>query len=641
MKRFFPLLILCAAAWSGFPQAIDEQYVRIYNSIQRADQLKDAGQARAALDLFKEAEAGLNRLKDAHPTWNEKVVNFRLRYVAQRIAELEKIAPAVAKPASETAATAMPARPEGKAPLPPEVEGFISSLQDEVRRLQAGNADLQGKLKEALSAMPAARDPRELARAEEQIKLLQKENEVLKASLAQEQTKAAKMADPAAMEQLQKALADSNARLSEQASAIATLRQERDALQARLQSMPAPDPDAAALRAENESLKQQVARLTTPPATGGTGDLAQQLAAARLELAIKTTRNETLLAEKTALENRLRELGASPAVLPASPAPPAATGEATARLSAVERELSDTKAALQSAQTALETLRQEKQGLLNKVAATALELAIAQQRLAGGGAAATKPLSGEPVSAEQLNNLRARLEALEARAMPYSAEELALFQQPAQVKTVADPATAQDSLKALPAGANRLLADAERAFAARKLEDAERLYKQVLGMDPNNAYTLANLAAIQIEQGRTSDATSNLQRALARLPDDAYSLTLLGMAKYREGNYEEALNHLSRAAQLDPKNPETQNYLGITLSQKGQRAAAEAALRKAIQISPGYASAHHNLAVIYATQQPPAPELARWHYNKALDNGHPKNSKLEQWIAEGRSASAK
>src|SRR6185436_1661239 len=94
--------------------------------------------------------------------------------------------------------------------------------------------------------------------------------------------------------------------------------------------------------------------------------------------------------------------------------------------------------------------------------------------------------------------------------------------------------------------------------------------------------------------------------------NDAHAMTLLGIVKFRQEKFDEAFEILSHSAQIDPENAETQNYLGIALSQKGQRGAAETALRKAIQLSPGYGSAHNNLAVIYATQQPPFVELARW-----------------------------
>ena len=151
-------------------------------------------------------------------------------------------------------------------------------------------------------------------------------------------------------------------------------------------------------------------------------------------------------------------------------------------------------------------------------------------------------------------------------------------------------------------------------------------------LDESNPVSLANLAAIQLELQKLDDAESNLKRALASNPDDAYALSLMGMLQFQQGKYDEALFSLSRSAQLDPKNAETQNYLGITLSQKGQREPAEAALRKAILLNPRYAGAHHNLAVVYATQRPPFAELARFHYNKALALGQPANPDLEKQI---------
>ena len=234
----------------------------------------------------------------------------------------------------------------------------------------------------------------------------------------------------------------------------------------------------------------------------------------------------------------------------------------------------------------------------------------------------------------QLGNLRARLEVYEARKVPLTKEELALMDKAApKLATSVDPKAGKKS-RELPAGAGLIISEAERAFAQRKYAEAEEKYKQVLRMDEENPVSLANLAAIQLELQKLNDAETNLKKALQIAPEDPYVLSLTGMLRFQQGNYEQALDALSRSAHLDPKNAETQNYLGITLSQQGQREAAETALRKAILLNPNYAGAHHNLAVIYATQRPPFPELARFHYNKALALGQPPNPDLEKQIGQ-------
>ena len=64
------------------------------------------------------------------------------------------------------------------------------------------------------------------------------------------------------------------------------------------------------------------------------------------------------------------------------------------------------------------------------------------------------------------------------------------------------------------------------------------------------------------------------------------------------------------------------------------RNAAETAFRKAILLNPNYAGAQNNLAVFYLTQQPPSVELARWHYEKAVAGGLPRNPDLEKMLDE-------
>jgi tetratricopeptide (TPR) repeat protein len=155
---------------------------------------------------------------------------------------------------------------------------------------------------------------------------------------------------------------------------------------------------------------------------------------------------------------------------------------------------------------------------------------------------------------------------------------------------------------------------------------------QVLQQDKQNVPTLANLAMIELDLDHFETAEINIKQAVALAPDDPYSLFVLGRLKFRQKKFDEAIDAFSRAAKLDPQDAQVQNFLGLALSEKGLRGPAETALRKAIQLEPGYANAHNNLAVIYLTQQPPLVELARWHYQKALAAGHPKNLELEKLL---------
>lgn len=205
---------------------------------------------------------------------------------------------------------------------------------------------------------------------------------------------------------------------------------------------------------------------------------------------------------------------------------------------------------------------------------------------------------------------------------------------PVRAAPEAEPSTnapaRRRTLRDLPPGAGVLATEAQRHFARRQLPEAEAKYLEILRLDERNVFTLANLAAIQIEMDRLPDAEANLRRALDADPEDPFSLSLLGIIRFRQDRYDDAFELLSRAAALDPENAETQNYLGITLSQKGQRQPAEAALRKAVRLNPAMPSAHYNLAVVYATQQPPFVELARFHYGRARRGGHPPNPALER-----------
>lgn len=625
MKRFFLVIVfLTVCLHMSFAAGPDRQYVQIYSIVQDADQLRSNGQSVQAREKYEEAQKQLKKLHDSYPNWNPDMVKYRLGYLAERLGEpqaagatpsgeaMPALVPIAPRPApAQSAPKPQSERPAPKEPVrqseaqTAESDQQVQALMLEVQRLQGEKAVLEARLREALTAQPAAVDPRELAKAEERIRALEKEREVLKVALEQEKTRPQPQVEVASLEELRKALAEANEQLRAQTEKAVALGREKEILETRLQSMRKADEVVASLREENATLKKQLADATT---TARTLQTAAAQSAANDSIAGMQNALRQLQSEKAALERNKAELEQKLAATPALPVKPS-----PAEADRVKQ---------------LENDRDELQRKLNETSRQLYE-----------NKTKTESVQRQQFD-DELARLKARMEILEARKVPYTPEELALFKQPTTAPASTKSAPATKPLRE-PAGARALIAEAERAFAARRYAEAEQKYKQILQLDQENIFTLANLAASQLEQNRLDEAEANLTKALTRSPDDSHSLMLMGILKFRQENYDDALDMLARAAQLDPANPETQNYLGITLSQKGQRGPAETALRKAVQLAPGYGGAHHNLAVVYATQQPPFVELARWHYQKALAAGHPQNPELEKLLERNESASAK
>ena len=712
MKVAF-VLVVVSLMLTGLPalgQGPDEQYISIYATIQEADSLLQSGQTRTAAARYSDAQTRLTRLKTAYPDWNPRIVNFRLNYIATHLATATAQLPAV--PTAETA-TAQKPEPIAKPGEPsPEVLRELQTLRSQVGQLEADNNLLQAKLKEALSAQPAALDPRELAKAEERIRSLEKESDLLKVTLEQERGRKVATIDTAALARLREDLAESKRQLAEQTSLSKSLVEDKAELQKRLDAKASTDAAELAKAADRiKTLERETGELkasleqarSQPVASNSTeldrlrhtlaeanrklteqADLAKSLAQEKAEIskrvetlsAAATTPSTELAQTKQALAEANRRLteqteaanrfAAENAALQKRVQTAIANTEAVAALraenellkkqaaefkagpdqSGTERELQKARALIASLQSDMEVLRAEKTALETRVKAAATPVTttdasrvaeleqqrdVLQKKLDSALRELVRGKTGPATTraqeaANQLAALRARIEVLEARPVPYSAEELALMKRP-------EPRLARVESKPAEkpsASSVTLMAEAQRSFTARQYDKAEEKYQQVLRQDDRNATTLANLAITQMELNRLDEAEKQAQQAVTVAPNNALGHSVLGQIRSRQGRYDEAVEELSRAAQLDPQSAEVQNHLGIALSHKGLRVPAESALRKAIQLEPGYGSAHNNLAVIYLNQKPPMVELARWHYQKALAAGHPKNPELEQ-----------
>ncbi len=177
-----------------------------------------------------------------------------------------------------------------------------------------------------------------------------------------------------------------------------------------------------------------------------------------------------------------------------------------------------------------------------------------------------------------------------------------------------------------------LAREAKENFDRGKYRAAERQYHDLLEKSPNNLYSLSNLGVVLFRTGKLKAAELTLKKAITIAPKDEFSRTTLGIVYYRQSKFDEALTELTKALAINPKSATAHNYLGITASQKGWQEAAEKEMLAAIEANPDYADAHFNLAVIYATSNPPSKELAKRHYAKATSLGAAPDPALEKLL---------
>ncbi|MGB8170861.1 MAG: tetratricopeptide repeat protein [Chthoniobacteraceae bacterium] len=178
--------------------------------------------------------------------------------------------------------------------------------------------------------------------------------------------------------------------------------------------------------------------------------------------------------------------------------------------------------------------------------------------------------------------------------------------------------------------ANRALAE----FTKNELDAARKDFLKVLELAPGNLPTTINLGLLEYRAKKYDDAEKLLKRVVRSEPESGLGWLILGVIYYDQNKLDAALAALAQAVYFEPKDARAHHYLGVTIGRKGWYLGAEDEMRKAIALAPDYPEAHFNLAVFYLQRTPPAVELARRHYQQALDLGAAPDPQVEKSLAE-------
>lgn len=150
-----------------------------------------------------------------------------------------------------------------------------------------------------------------------------------------------------------------------------------------------------------------------------------------------------------------------------------------------------------------------------------------------------------------------------------------------------------------------------------ELEQAERLYRQILRVDPNHADAHHLLGVIAHQRGRHETAVECIEHAIQIDGSLASYHSNLGAAYRALGRLDSAIACYRKALQIDPKSAGVHYNLANALKDLDRFEAAEASYRRAIDIEPAFAEAHNNLGDALKKQGRLDEAIA--HHRRAID----------------------
>jgi protein O-GlcNAc transferase len=136
-----------------------------------------------------------------------------------------------------------------------------------------------------------------------------------------------------------------------------------------------------------------------------------------------------------------------------------------------------------------------------------------------------------------------------------------------------------------------------------RLAEAERLYRQILAVVPDQPLALHRLGLLAVQAGREVAALEWLWKSIQAAPSEADFYSNLGLVLSRLGRFEEACAVMEQAIRLAPQAPQLYSNWGHILHAGGRSREAIPLLQRAIDLQPDYAEAMNNLAVVYQSLQ--------------------------------------
>jgi uncharacterized protein (TIGR02466 family) len=148
---------------------------------------------------------------------------------------------------------------------------------------------------------------------------------------------------------------------------------------------------------------------------------------------------------------------------------------------------------------------------------------------------------------------------------------------------------------------NKTLQQSITALKEGKLQDAERLCREIILTHPTNPIANHNLGITLYACGKLKEAEESFKKSIALKPDYAEAYYNLGITLKKIQKFEEAEAAFVKSIALKSNYTLAYNNLGITLYALGKFKEAEKTFNKLIELKPDYAEAYYRLGItLYA-----------------------------------------
>jgi tetratricopeptide (TPR) repeat protein len=176
----------------------------------------------------------------------------------------------------------------------------------------------------------------------------------------------------------------------------------------------------------------------------------------------------------------------------------------------------------------------------------------------------------------------------------------------------------------------QILAEANRHFDADELDAAERLYRQLLALEPANSGLLRILGVIARKRGQMEEALRLLHAAAKADPGQHLNDFELGTTLVKLERFEEALPHFLRAVEKAPHFQPAVINMGAVLERLERIEEALPWCERALELNPNCHISHYNLGNVlrelgrfteadrhFVRSIELCPDSAKAHWNRA------------------------